>query len=112
MVARAVSRKVRGGFDGISTIEGGIEMRTLTIVIALLGLALLASTGCKNKEEKVCEHLKGFVDNGNYSAEECKGDLADYKKNCSNPDDIFDCFLAAGKEDDLDKCEEKCKQKQ
>jgi hypothetical protein len=40
------------------------------------------------------------VDNGDYSAEECKGD------------DVFDCFLAAGKEDDLDKREEKCKEKQ
>jgi hypothetical protein len=90
-------------------------MKRLFIVLAVLvgALALGATIGCKkgNKVDDVCAHLAKFVDNGSYSKEECTNDMKDVTESCKNPDVVFDCMLAANKEEDLGACEEKCQEK-
>ena len=83
-----------------------IALALLVSCALLLGLA-----GCKSKEEKVCAHMKTFVDDGNYSDGECMKDLNNIKEKCANADEVLDCLLTKDKEEQLRECESKCTKK-
>ena len=49
-------------------------MKKLALLLTLAAIPVLV-TACKSPEEKICDHLKTFVDDGKYSDEECNNCL-------------------------------------
>jgi|MudIll2142460700_1097286.scaffolds.fasta_scaffold898344_2 polyhydroxyalkanoate synthesis regulator phasin len=86
---------------------------SVLFVAIVLAFAFALGTGCKSKEEKVCNHLINTIkiDEGKYSADECKKDVDKLKEKCKNPDVVFDCTLEAKNEEDVGKCWDKCEKK-
>ena len=72
--------------------------------------ALLALTvsACKSPEEKVCDHMKKFVDDGKYTDAECEKDKEKFKKRCKDPEKYFECLLTKNDEKALKECESSC----
>ncbi|MBN1774680.1 MAG: hypothetical protein JXB32_25690 [Deltaproteobacteria bacterium] len=81
----------------------------LSVVLALVGLVALG-TGCKSDEDKFCEAMRKLE--SSYSDEECKGDLEDIKRSCTNADEVISCAAAAETEDAMRDCQKKCKEKE
>ncbi|MFO0550041.1 MAG: hypothetical protein U0271_16720 [Polyangiaceae bacterium] len=82
-------------------------MRKLA-ALTVFGFTAFMMLSCKPKDEKACEKLQKFVDNGKYSMEECKKDMEKVKKDCKNADAVFECLASKEKESDLKECEKKC----
>ncbi|NUP14339.1 MAG: hypothetical protein HOW73_50550 [Polyangiaceae bacterium] len=82
-------------------------MKALLSLTSILVVSL-SLTGCKTPEEKLCPHLQKFVDDGKYSEGECAKDKEQVKKQCKNPDKVFECMLEKNSEKELGDCEKVC----
>ncbi|MBK6519631.1 MAG: serine/threonine protein kinase [Polyangiaceae bacterium] len=62
------------------------------------------------KDEQLCEHLRGFVDAGKMTQRECDNGIVRLKQKCSgkNLDAFYDCILEKHREQDLKQCDRIC----
>lgn len=82
-------------------------MKKLALLLTLAAIPVLV-TACKSPEEKICDHLKKFVDDGKYSDEECSKDKEKFKKRCKDPNKYFECLLTKNDEKSLKECDSSC----
>ncbi len=82
--------------------------------VAFFGFFLAALcmglVGCKSLEEKVCNHLGEFVDDGDYDVEECMSDIGELKEECANYEEVMNCLLEKDSEGDLRECNQLCEE--
>ena len=82
-------------------------MKKLAALFVVCAIPMLAAA-CKTPEQKLCDHLITFVDNGKYSKEECEKDKEKFGKKCKDPNKYYECLLTKKDEKSLKECESSC----
>jgi len=89
-----------------------VKSYIMLILLVAFGLGMFA--GCKSAEDKVCPKMKELLEAAelgeHYSDEECAEELAEIKEECTNPDDVFNCFLELESLEGADACEDVCQE--
>jgi hypothetical protein len=86
-----------------------LAMRHAKLFAIAFGLSMLTTVACNN-EGKFCDKMKSL-----YGEEmnDCETDaLPEIKKQCKDPNAVFDCIAAAGDKEAADKCRDKCEPKE
>lgn len=72
------------------------------LVMAILGLSILAGSGCKPSDEKFCAKMKELYGD---RMDDCATDaLPELKKECPDPDAAMKCMMSASDKKAADSC--------
>ena len=91
-----------------------MRIRHFVLMFVLVAFGVGSFGGCKSAEDKVCGHMKGLLEAAEmgerYSDEECAEEIAEIKEECTNPGDVFSCFLEKDSLEAIGACEDICEE--